>query len=207
MILHLNKYIWVICLCWLFCTAVLASESLSVSVEDEDVSVSRYPAEGVELILWIAPGSGTDSRFRQIAPALAKTGIEVWYVDLAESLFLTKTTQTMRSLDGRYIQALISHAQRLTGKSITLLSRSYGAIPALRGARLWQLAAQTDTNQQNSLNGVILFSPELYQAVPPLGTDPEYVPIVSASTVPVMIYPAGQRNNRWRLAGLLRLPA
>ncbi|MEE9494244.1 MAG: TlpA disulfide reductase family protein [Gammaproteobacteria bacterium] len=178
---------------------------MSVSIDGEEISVSRYPAEGTELLLWIAPGYGTDTRFRQIAPALVQRGIDVWYVDLAESLFLTKTTQTMRSLDGRYIQALISYAQSMTGKSITLLSRSYGAIPALRGARLWQLSTQAETTQSNILNGVILFSPELYQAVPPLGTDPEYVPIASVSTAAVMIYQAGKRNTRWRLPGLLQI--
>ncbi|MEN8130496.1 MAG: TlpA disulfide reductase family protein [Pseudomonadota bacterium] len=181
------------------------SESLDVDVLDQTLSVVRYPAQGGHLIVWVAPGLGGHGRAANMSRELARRGLEVWYVDLSESLFLPKSSATMRELDGTYVAGLIEQAHRATGKQISLLSRSYGAIPVLRGARRWQVrqAQKIKTAKparvENYLSGAILFSPELYHGIPSLGLDPVYVPIVSATNLPIMLYQAGNRGNRWQL--------
>jgi thiol-disulfide isomerase/thioredoxin len=49
----------------------------------------------------------------------------------------------------------------------------------------------------------VLFSPEFYATVPALGLEPVYVPVMSASNIPIMIYQAGNRSNRWQLSHVL----
>ena len=163
--------------------------------------MTRYPATGEELVIWIAPGYGSHQRSKKISEKLVKYGVEVWHVDLADSLFLPKNTTTMRGFNGSYVASLIDAAYKKTGKRITLLTRSYGALPLLRGARVWQQRHQQDNSHY--LNGAILFSPELYSTVPALGLPPVYADIAYSTNIPIMIYQAGKRGNRWQLTGLL----
>jgi thiol-disulfide isomerase/thioredoxin len=177
-----------------------SAEEITVEVHDTELSLLRFDAEGEHLIIWISPGFGDHRRSYGIAEAISKRGIEVWHIDLAESLFLTQSTNTLRALDGSYVAGLISAAYEATGKSVTLMTRSYAALPVLRGARLWQMqAANTDNGQFDYLTGAILFSPELYSEIPPLGLDPVYDPIASSTNIPIMLYQSGKRGNRWQL--------
>jgi len=177
-----------------------SAEEITVEVRDTELTLLRFKAEGEHLIIWVSPGFGHLQRAHDISHAISKRGIEVWHIDLAESLFLTQSTNTLRALDGSYVAGLISQAHTLTGKSVTLMTRSYAALPVLRGVRIWQMqAANANNGQFDDLTGAILFSPELYSEIPPLGLDPIYDPIASATNIPIMLYQAGSRGNRWQL--------
>ncbi len=168
-----------------------------VSVLQQEFTVQHYPAEGQNLVIWIASGYGSNKRVFAFSQALAEQGIEVWHVDLAESLFLPRGTATMRSLRGNYVAGLIALAHRQTGKNITLISSSYGALPVLRGARHWQ--SQQAGKPATYFDGVILFSPDLYSGIPALGQAPVFDPVVEATSIPVMLYQDALRGNRWQL--------
>jgi thiol-disulfide isomerase/thioredoxin len=177
-----------------------SAEEITVEVEDSDLSLLRFNAEGDHLIIWVSPGFGDIQRAKDVSHAISKRGIEVWHIDLAESLFMPQSTQTLRALDGRYVSGLIEQAHRQTGKDITLMTRSYAALPVLRGARLWQIQQNKNiSSRADYLTGAILFSPELYSEIPPLGMEPIFDPIASSSTIPIMLYQAGKRGNRWQL--------
>ena len=177
------------------------TETFDVAINEQELSVLRYPADGQHLVIWIAPGFGTHERAMKTSEILASSGVEIWHVDLADSLFMPKNTSTMRGLDGSYVAGLIDAAYAQTGKRITLLTRSYGAIPLLRGAREWQ--RQHATDKADYLSGAILFSPELYSTVPALGLDPVYSDISYATNIPIMLYQAGKRSNRWQLFSMM----
>lgn len=170
---------------------------LSLELLGEEITVQQFPATGDQLVLYVAPGYGFNIRGTTTAQALADLGVEVWMLDLAENFFLPHSADSIRSFDGRYVANVIEAAHKHSGKNITLLSSSFGAIPVLRGARQWQLNNAALTRPY--LNGAILFSPELYQSIPTLGVDPDFVPIASATTIPVMIIQSELRNNRWQL--------
>jgi len=198
---------------WIFVTLVLWATAVhsaapptnvwSVEVLGEEMSVTHFPAEGNRLVVWVAPGYGSHERAWSIAEAFAEAGIEVWHVDLADSLFLPKSTSTMRSLDGRHVAALIEEAHARSGKIVTLFSRSYGSLPVLRGARLWQLGQRAVGAEDPYLTGAILFSPELYSEIPALGLPPVFDPIVDATNIPLAVFQGGSRNNRWQLGELV----
>jgi len=179
---------------------VIAQDSRVTAHDGTELGFTRYPADGTQLIIWIAPGYGLHERSVQIAKQLASNGVEVWQIDLAEALFLPHSTDQLRALSGEYVADMIKAAFQQTNKKITLCSQSYGAIPLLRGVRQWQISK---TNSMY-LNGAILFSPDLYTTVPPLGLDPEYLPIVFSSNIPIVIFQEGMRGNRWHIDNLVR---
>jgi thiol-disulfide isomerase/thioredoxin len=170
------------------------SETKIVS-DDLEVLVFRYPAEGKQLLLWIAPSFGFRQGHSDMSQLLSKQGFEVWQADINEALFLPHNSTVMRELDPKYVSDLIKTAHTETGKQIVLVSGSYGAIPTLRGAHEW-LLTKPDSRY---LLGVILFSPNVYQSIPPLGTEPAFLPIAYATSVPVVIFQGDMNSNRWQV--------
>ncbi|WP_455210901.1 TlpA family protein disulfide reductase [Kaarinaea lacus] len=171
--------------------------------DDVEVVVFKHPAEGQQLLLWIAPSFGFRQGHSDMSQLLSKHGFEVWQADINEALFLPHNSTVMRELNPKYVSDLIKIAHTETGKQVVLISGSYGAIPALRGAREWVL-----TKPDNRyLLGVVLFSPNVYQSIPPLGTEPEFLPIAYATNFPVVIFQGEMNSNRWqveKLAAALR---
>jgi len=183
-----------------YAMADVASQEYQITATDgTELSLIRYPAQGDHLIIWIAPGYGIHERSVEIAQQLAADGIEIWQIDLADALFLPRSTEQMRSFTGQYVADLIQIAHRETNKKILLSARSYGAIPLLRGVRIWQ-QRQPD---EPYLSGAILFSPDLYTTIPSLGLEPEYLPIAAATNIPIMIFQDGIRGNRWYVNKLI----
>lgn len=164
-----------------------------------DLNLHHYPAQGAYLVIWIASGYGLSARDVQLAKALSHNGVEIWQIDLAQSLFQVGGSNFMRKLDPMYVVDLINAAHLRTHKRVALLSHSYGAIPTLRGATLWQQAPQ----RHGRVTGVVLLSPDLYASIPDLGLDPNYLPITHSTTIPIVIYQGGKRGNASQFPHLL----
>jgi len=174
-------------------------ELLTINVNQQDIQLQHYPAEGRYVTLWLAPGSGFGPRHHQVASALQQQGIESWQVDLLENLFLPRGSASIRKVDAELIAALVQRVRQQTNKKLVLVSNSYGAIPLLRGMRQWQL----DQQQDDYLIGAVLFSPNAYQGIPSLGLPPEYIPSVFATNMPLMIIQSAANGNRWQLPQLI----
>ena len=123
----------------------------------------------------------------------------MWMADLSEALFLPHNSTAMREINANYVSDLITIAHRKTGKQIVLMSGSYGAIPTLRGAHQWLLSKPGS----RYVLGAILFSPNVYQKIPPLGVEPNYLPIAYATNIPVIIVQGTMNSNRWQLEKLV----
>ncbi len=205
----LTNLLVIVLMSFTLCSTGLAKvkyEEIEVQVANQSLSIKKIKPKNTvsnnkDLIIWVAPGYGTDQRGIDMSKRLSELGLETWHVDLAESLFLEKSTATMRKLDGKYLTGLIEYAHKKTKKRITLLTRSYGAIPVLRAARQWQL--KHSENKNFYLNGAILYSPELYSRVPALGLKPAFVSITEATNIPIMIFQGSKRGNRWQTKELL----
>ena len=167
-----------------FCAS---SDKINVPVSTGDeILVEQFPASGKYLMLWFAPEYGLRENHRALAEKLSKQNIEVWLCNLLDSLFLPAGTNAIKELDSRYPAEIIAYAHKLTGKKIILAGDSYAAVLALRGAQRWQQSRPTDPY----LIGAVLFSPYVYSSIPQLGQLPEYLPIASATNIPIMIYQA-----------------
>jgi len=161
-------------------------EVLFEAIDGQELSLTRYSADGDYLLLWLAPEYGFREAHRSLAKRVSAEGIEVWQGDLVESLFMPPGTASIKQLDGAYAAELIVHAHRETGKQIAIAGDSYAAVTALRGAHRWQQKLISE----RYLVGAVLFSPNSYAFAPPLGTAPEYLPIVKSTNIPLMIFQA-----------------
>jgi len=178
-----------------------AAPDIEITATDGNtLTLRHYPAHGTYLVIWIDGGHGLSERDLSLASALSRRGVEIWQIDFAQSLFQLGGSNFMRNVDPQYVVELINAAQKRTGKKVLLLSYSYGAVPALRGATLWQKQAQ----HPGRLVGVILLSPDLYASIPELGLPPDYLPIVRSTNLPLMIFQAGKRGNAGQFPNLLR---
>ena len=175
-------------------------KTLTISSGEElTFDVYGNPEQRPQLrILWILPGFGADPRHQETAEALAEQGAEVWLIDLADALFLTKGAKTMREIPGKVVADLINAlAQKDT--DILVISSRYGAIPALRGIYTWQSQA----SRQGKLIGAIFFSPSFFTQIPELGTAPSFIDELSATNIPLYIFQAENNANRWHLPAVL----
>ena len=165
----------------------------------EEITLEVFEGGNELRILWIASTPGIKPRQRQVAEALAQRNMEVWLVDLAESLFLPHSTQTLRTIPPRIVAELINALLDKPNTPALIISNSYGAIPTLRGIHAWQ-AQQPQTSQ---LLGAILFSPNFFTHVPTLGSPPSFIPELRATNVPIYLYQEAKNGNRWHLPAVL----
>ena len=175
------------------------TEKIIALASGEEISVYVYGKSEQLRILWIASTPGIKPRQRQVAGNLAQNNMEVWLVDLAESLFLPHSTQTLRNIPPSIIAELINSLSHDNPERVLVISNSYGAIPALRGIHAWQSQQQKKSN----LVGAILFSPNFFTHVPTLGSSPSFIPELEVTNIPVYIYQAAKNGNRWHLPAVL----
>lgn len=178
--------------------AEVREETFSLS-NDLDVQISIFSANGNYVLLWIAPSFGFRPPHEEMARLLATQQFEVWLADLNEALFIPHSSSSMRKLTGDYVAELIETVHKTTKKKVLLMSGSYGAIPVLRGAHQW-LLRKPDSRY---LLGALLFSPNIYESIPPLGTEPKYLPVAYSSTIPILIFQGEKNGNRWQLPSVV----
>ena len=165
----------------------LAEDEIIVPASnDTEITVTRFAAAGKYLMVWLAPEYGFRTGHRSLARMLTEKNIEVWQSNIVESLFMPQGTTSLKQLDGTYIADVIEYAYKTTGKKIIVTGDSYAASSALIGAHQWQQRKRSDSY----LIGAVLFTPYTYAYIPPLGMEPEYLAIVSATNIPMMIYQA-----------------
>jgi len=180
----------------------LCSHSHAVTLTQQDIRVDAQTSLSVEvyseqpqaILIWQPHELGTQSIDRQFAATMAQRGIEFWLVDLLEANFLPNTVSNMDRVSGNEIIALLDSATK-SGLPVLVAASGRGAVPVLRGVRLWQ-RAHTD-NQQ--LAGVILLSPKLYVETPDPGAAASFMPIASASNARIMILQPDKSPWYWKL--------
>lgn len=162
--------------------AEAAHESVRLS-EDVEMDLRYFSAEGDTMLLGFPCDQGTGRAEAAAGEVLAERGIEVWLADLLGAHFLPIAPSSMRTLEGREVANLIAHAVEQNDKRIVLTASGYGAIPALRGARIWQQQHPDDRR----LAGAILFFPMLTAHNPEPGKPLEYLDVVHHSRLPIVI--------------------
>lgn len=167
-------------------------DTVQLSPEVE-MDLRYFTATGDTMLLGFPCDQGMGHAEAEAGEVLAGHGIEVWLADLLGAHFLPIAPSSMRSLEGAEVARLIDHAVRKTDKSVALTASGYGAIPALRGARIWQQQHPGDKH----LLGAILFFPILSAHNPEPGKPLEYLDIVQQSNLPIVIMQPGNSPTRF----------
>lgn len=185
-----------------FSHTINAYEELLVDVSDDiEITVDKFPAAGKYLIIWLSPEYGFRETHRSFARNLQEKNIEVWQVNMLESLFLPQSVTSLRQLSGQYIADLIEQSNQISHKKIIIAGDSYASINALIGAYRWQQRKHSD----NYFIGAILFSPYTYAYIPALGKPPVFMPIVSSTNIPLIIYQAKKSGNEAHFMTLVEM--
>jgi hypothetical protein len=164
-----------------------------------EIPVTIFPASSNAILLWLPSENGLVPAEFNTAAALAKSDIEVWLADLHAAYFLPLVPSSMQQIPtGDIAQLIGAVARRSGGKTVYLITEGNGAALALTGA-----AAVHDGKRD--LGGAILLSPNLYVATPEPGEDAQYLPVTTATRIPVVILQPELSPWRWHIDQLQSL--
>lgn len=173
------------------------SLNLTTGVE---VPLRTYPAQGNTLLLWFVCDEGHSANEARTAKELAALGYETWFPDMLDAHFLPILPSSLEQLPPEEIREIITHAAKLSGKKIVLITAGHGATAILRGAKAWQ--DETREQDRSTLAGAVLFYPDLYSVAPAPGVEAQYHPIVAQTRLPLFIYQGQLSPGRWWLEHL-----
>lgn len=179
--------------------AVFAEDVLSFSVnaetEIESIVYKTPNNDGDTLFLWLYSEAGPQKAEHTIATQLAKSGIEVWRVDLFAAHFLPIASSSMDRIPGSDISELIEYAHQKTGRKIIAVTTGRGSLPILKGANLWQ----STYKNSSALAGVILMSPKFFIETPEPGLEGKLLDIVSKTNLPLFVLQPKLSPWYWKL--------
>ena len=176
-----------------WCQAASGAQSREFSWSGGDeISTFVYPGTGEQLLLMLPSDRGVSPRQAPLADGLGRRGVETWVVDLHGAMFLPQGPGSLREVPTGMVAELVQHAVA-TGKEVYLMATGRSAALALDAARQWQL----DHPLQAGLGGLILFHPDLYRLTPQGGREPEFLPITSATNLPIYLFQPMNASARW----------
>ncbi|MET0052910.1 MAG: hypothetical protein ABW095_17755, partial [Candidatus Thiodiazotropha sp.] len=184
----------------LFLSGLVMADELHIEDRDgNEITIQKQPADGDLLVIWFVDHAEPREPFDNLLSQLSRDGIEIWRVDLLAAYFLPRSSETVRTLPGDGVAAVISAAHRLSDKRILLASYDRMPLPMLRGVRLWQQQAES-----SRLLGALLYYPNLFGPAPLAGQDPLVDPILQATNIPLVIYQPELGSQRWRLQQVMQ---
>lgn len=176
-----------------------AVQELALETADGDeITIEQHPAEGERLLLWLPSEFGLSPRQQPTAQALAARGIEVWIPDLHGAWFIPPGRYSLNDVSPGTIQSLIEMALA-TGKQVSLFASGRVNALALYAVRRLQQTEQ-DTSR---LQGLIAISPRLYRRTPNGTEAAEYLPITTASNLPLFLMQPRAAGSFWRVKDLV----
>ncbi|HHS99269.1 MAG TPA: TlpA family protein disulfide reductase, partial [Thiomicrospira sp.] len=177
---------------------ILELDDVSLTIQVTDAVTSEKVTETGDTakarLLWLPSEYGVLPQEQHIAKQLAQHGMESWFVDLYEAMFLSPTPSAVDDIPSDLIAKLIAYA-KLDGKPLWVVAPNKAAQLAVRGLVENQPTAQNYT-------GLILINPNLYLNTPKPGQEARYWSQVSAVNLPISILQAEQSPWRWRVTQL-----
>ncbi len=153
-----------------------------------------FPADGQQLLLWVASERGRTAPEVQAARQLAARGVETWSLDFASAYLLPQLPSSMDEVPLQDLEAWLREAQA-GGKRVAVYAVARAAVPVLRAA------AALEPAERQALC-VMLMHPNLYSTVEPLA-EPDYLDLGSLAGLRVLVLqPRRSAATPW-LPGLL----
>ncbi|MES9991549.1 MAG: TlpA disulfide reductase family protein [Candidatus Thiodiazotropha sp.] len=178
----------------LFGSMLHAGEFTVTDSQGNDIPIDIRKAPGDLVMIWLVDHEEPRALFDSLLKQLTDSGIEIWRVDLLQAYFLPRSSETVRTLDGEGVAAILSAAHAHSDKQILLASYDRMPLPLLRGVNRWQAS-----QPQSRLLGAILFYPNLFGPAPVAGEAPVLDPILRATNLPLVILQPELGSQRWRL--------
>ena len=179
---NLNKIFIVILQVMMLSNFLQATETITVKYgNNEEMEILKYPSHGDRLLIMLPSEHGITDGLKNLAQKINKKSTEVWIADSFSSLFLAPTVSSLAKIPIESYVNIIKKAQK-TKKKIYLYTNDKGSALLLKAVRKWQLSSK------NSISGVVLVSPNLYLKTPEAGNEGVFLPIASATNLPISIF-------------------
>jgi peroxiredoxin len=169
-----------------------AAERLVQTPSGDEIPVRVYPADGERILLWLPTEFGATPRRKALAERLAAAGTEVWMPDLHAAWFLPVGRYSLNEVDPAAIAALFD-AALAGGRKLYLMAAGRSVALALNAVRHWQ----TRTDDTTRLRGLLAFNPRLFVSTPQGGESAEYLPVASASNLPIYLLQPENSGGFW----------
>lgn len=172
---------------------------LNVRIGDRFAKAVVYSGYSDDLIIWLPSQYATKPNYRILASKIKRHSMELWYVDMFAANYLIPSVNTINQIPAQQIADLISNSIRHSAnKRIWLMSDEKGARLALRGAHEFKRRQPQDKN----FHGILLINPDLTYGSPPVGDNPDYLPITSVMNQPIAILQARFSKNHYYVSEL-----
>lgn len=174
----------------LLLSAWACSFAVRAAVPDHQV----FPAQGPQLLLWVASERGRAEPEVHAAQQLAAQGVETWSLDLVAAYFLPQLPSSMDAVPPQDLADWLRVAQA-SGKRVVVYAVARAAVPVLRAAAVLEPA-------ERERLCVVLMYPNLYTVAEPLA-EPDFLVLGSLSGLRVrVLQPRRSAATPW-LPGLL----
>jgi len=174
----------------LLLSAWACSFAVRAAVPDHQV----FPAQGPQLLLWVASERGRAEPEVHAAQQLAAQGVETWSLDLVAAYFLPQLSSSMDAVPPQDLADWLRVAQA-SGKRVVVYAVARAAVPVLRAAAMLEPA-------ERERLCVMLMYPNLYTVAEPLA-EPDFLVLGSLSGLRVhVLQPRRSAATPW-LPGLL----
>jgi peroxiredoxin len=183
----------------LLATQLQAAQRLVELDDGTGIPVETYPAEGDRLLLRLPSEFGLSPRQGPTARQLAERGIEVWIPDLHSTWFIPPGRYSLNDVDPGSVQKLLEAALG-GGKKVYLLSTGRVMALALHAIR----RLQQNSADPARLRGLVGISPRLYIRTPQGGQAAEFLPVASASNIPLYLLQPEEFGAFWRIGEVMR---
>ncbi|WP_373019602.1 TlpA disulfide reductase family protein [Thiomicrorhabdus sp.] len=189
---------WLACMAvsmWMFASPSSATDTV---LELDDASLNIHVVQAQKTVrarlLWLPSEYGILPQEKRVAEQLAKKGIESWFVDVYEALFLPPTPSAVDAVPSEWIERLIDQATK-DALPAWVIAPNKAAQLAVRGL------SQFQRRQHNDL-GLILINPNLYLNTPLPGQEAQYWAEVSGVNLPISVLQSELSPWRWRVMKL-----
>ena len=181
-----------------------ADETLSLHLRSgNDISIKRFGDSGPR-ILWLPAERGMYPEVQTpLARGMADLDMEVWVTDLHADYFLSPERSSLDKIPAQDMAEIIQQSlPAQQERKLYLFSTSRGGVLAAQGLRAWQQLADTESNPDSRVGGIILAYPNFSAGVPEPGKPDEYLPITFQTRAPIYLLQPEKSARRWYLDGL-----
>lgn len=163
---------------------------LDIPTHDKAFGDETYPVQIVKaqgsaerLYLWINEPYPANNGDAIVSEGLSRSG-DVWFIDVADALFILREKTGYRNLTGDFLLPLFKQIF-LQYDEVVVISSDVSSVPVLRALRHWQ--ALVDQSHRNKLINVVLMFPSLYVNTPAAGESRALFPIAKSTALPITI--------------------
>ncbi|MDG6778618.1 TlpA disulfide reductase family protein [Thiomicrorhabdus sp. zzn3] len=177
----------------LMATPLWADESLELESVSMPLQIVPASNNAQARLLWLPSEYGGLPEEKQIAQQLADSGLESWFPDLYEPLFLPPTPSAVDKVPQQWLSELMIKALE-DGKPLWIVAPNKAAQLAVRGL--------TGLNRPVQNLALLMINPNLYVQTPQPGETAQYWPQTKTINLPVAVLQAELSPWRWRLDAL-----